>query len=292
MSSSDEDKIFPGNFRTYFVYLNTGTAIALFLVLIFYIIWQILKFVRKTAKRTDHGDKISSMVFILALFFKIAGFASQAILYYYVTDGSQLRFTILTGGFPSYVSSVCYLLIFISWCSIYQELLENNSTDTYEKSKTFLMWFVIITLSLGIILTVLVIAITNETYSTPIHSVETAIALIRDVAFVIAFIFYLRGLASITGTYFPSFKSLEFSVFFLCWDLIFAIVIRFISTLIYLIVHRLGESVEFSSGHFAWTIIQMTIGEIFSFYLIAYSKLNSDIKYNDDIQKNIVNAEM
>jgi hypothetical protein len=274
--------------RTNFVVLNILWGSIFLILFLFYIIWQCYAHFAYKYRRKNHGELVSNTAFIATLFFKMAGFFSASVLYHEYTKPEQLRFTVLTSGFPSYVSSICFLVIYVNWCSVLQEFLDRKIKNAFDKSKTILIWFIIITLSICVCL--IIVICTQPDKNDIVHPIEVGFAVLRDLVLVYAFYYYLRQLSSLSGTCFPSFSSFEFSVFFLCWYFIFAIILIIVSTAIYPIVNSVGE--EFSVWHFIFQIIQGLLSEIFPIILILISKVSADKKYNEESSKGTLTSNV
>ena len=277
------------------------TYIVLGIIFLIFTIFYLSKTCKDTLTTETNlqGQKAAQIAYIVAIIFKgISLFVAAIFLFCdftsktktYKIDGKDVSYSywsvysIIPTGIPGYVTACAYCFIFFSWCSIAKSNLEKSVTGYYDRSKWVLTVInILILISFAISLTVML-----STNPDKAHEAEAIIACLRDSGTAICFLIYLICIFKLFESPCPSVFSPETRLSAMLIILIAALILRPISTMIYvLIFSKNGEDgtnySEFSIGYYIVFLFEFIVTEVLPLSIIGVVRiLNSQSYLNDE----------
>ncbi|OHT10659.1 hypothetical protein TRFO_04161 [Tritrichomonas foetus] len=272
------------------VYFICGSIFIFIGIVYLYYIWKDIR--SQTPKLP--GYKASQIVFIIAALFRGIGWVSHASL---IISESPFTADIqpVTIGFPGYILSISFCLIFFLWCSIAVNLLINDLSGFYEKLRNllaFLLVAVLITaaISIGITIYCEVIARTSdekhqmEQSADIAHTIEAVNAILRDYVTAFAFLYYSVKIIKLLNKPLFSLRSNESVYCLMLLGLTAALFVRGTSIAVYLgcfFFRSANDSdepnTEWTYGSLVNTIISAIFAEILPNLMIFFNRRRSGL---------------
>ena len=283
---------------------HEGLWIVTYIILGFIFLIFTIFYLSKTCKDTFstetnlQGQKAAQIAYIVAIIFKGLSLFVAAIFLLcdftskmktYKIDGKDVSYSywsvysIIPTGIPGYVTACAFCFIFFSWCSIAKSNLEKSVSGYYDRSKWVLTVInILILIGFAISLTVML-----STDPVKAHEAEAIIASVRDSGTAICFLIYLICIFKLFESPCPSAFSPETRLSAMLIILIVALILRPISTMIYVLIFtgKDGKSSsysEFSIGYYIVFLVEFLLTEILPLSIIGIVRLLNTQSYLAD----------